>query len=326
MAAYGIEVQPGPEFTDRALVERAAEMDGVHFHWIEHLWDARSSLQRWRLLLGLSSYCRLARRLGKRILWTVHNHAGHEGVRWGDGFGFRTIARAADLIIVHSRWSGGHIRRMYRPAGEIACMPHGNFDGLYEPRRTPAEARAAYGLDDDRPVCGMIGGIRPYRGHELAIETVRQMGGRCQLLIAGHSLDERYRRRIMEIAACCPYIACHTGKLTDTQYAEMVCACDVILLPYWDITGSGALLSAWTLSRPVIMSDLPFFREFRPDDDAAGLIMGSRTSASLTECIGRMLTIPAAIRGAAARAEADKYHWHKVVKPVAEVLRRWGVG
>ena len=72
------------------------------------------------------------------------------------------------------------------------------------------------------------------------------------------------------------------------------------------------------------MSDLSFFREIQPADEAAGLVMATKTSDSLAASIRRLLTIPPQTRNAAARHEADKYPWDKVVLPVVDVFRQWG--
>ncbi|MBI3408475.1 MAG: glycosyltransferase family 4 protein [Planctomycetes bacterium] len=323
MRAYGIVIEPGMEFSNRSLGENADSIDAIHFNWLEHLWAGSSLFKRIRAVVGVRNYCRFAKRLGKRIIWTVHNHAEHEGGKWGDRFGFRSVARAADLIIVHSRWSEEYIQGTYHPSGEIVHMPHGNFDGFYAQGRSSAKVRGRLGLTGSVPICGLVGGVRPYRGHELAMEAVKKLGGRVRLLIAGPCLDESYRARICELIGSCPEILFVPRRLNDAEYAEMVQACDVILLPYQNITGSGALLAAWTLGLSVIMSDLPYFRELRPTDSAAGLILESRTAPCLANAIEQLLALPTEVRNRAARAEADRYRWDELVTPVARVLGQW---
>jgi len=322
LAADGVRYETGAEFSDRALAARP-DVDGVHFQWVENLWEGDRWWQQLRLVYGVRRYCSFAKRLGKRILWTVHNHGQHEGDRWGARFGFRSVARKSDLIIVHSRWSEQFIRRSYRPGCPVVHMPLGNLDGVYAPRRDTADVRRDLGLDPDRPVCGMIGGVRPYRGHEVAIDAARSAGGRWQLLVAGYLISPEYGRQVADRAAGCPAIRCQLGNLTDTEYAEFVRACDIILLPYQDITGSAALLAAWTLSRPVVMSDLPFFREYQPADPAAGLVLLERSPAALDAAVDRLLTFPPARRAESSRAEADRYSWDKIIRPVADIIRGW---
>lgn len=323
VAPIGVRYEPGEVFSDRTLAERS-DWDAVHFQWVENLWATDRWWRRFRLVYGFRRYCALAKRLGKRIIWTVHNHGRHEGDRWGDRLGFGVVARAADLIIVHSRWSEEFIRSTYRPSGRVVCMPLGNFDGVYSPpRRSPAEVRTALGLDPSRPVCGVIGGVRPYRGHDLAIAAARAAGGRWQLLVAGHPIDREYGERVRTSVDATPNALCVLGRLSDAEYAEFVQACDVILLPYQDITGSAAMLAAWTLARPVVANDLPFFREFQPDDPAAGVVLPTGTTAAVVAAVDELLAIPVERREAASRAEADAYTWDKVIRPVVDVIHSW---
>jgi glycosyltransferase involved in cell wall biosynthesis len=323
MSAHGIDIVRGGDFTNATLRARAEEIDGVHFHWPENLWDGRRSLTRLRQIFGFTRYCRLAHRLGLRILWTVHNHERHEDARWVDRIGLHALARTADLVIVHSEWSRDHIARSLRPSGRVVVMPHGNFRGYYHPQQSPAQTRASLGLSPDRPVCGLVGMVRPYRGHETALAALRHLGNRVQLLIAGRPSDEAYGRHVSALARSAGAV-CRLARMDDTQYAEAVQACDVLLLPYAEITGSGALLAAWSLERPVVTSDLPYFREMAPDDPAAGAIADEATPEGLARAILRVLQFPAEHRRNAARAACDRYDWHCVVGVVAESVMELG--
>lgn len=324
MATRGIEVAPGGEMSDRLLVEQGRAIDAIHFHWLEHLWQAASLPRRLRLIAGLDRYCRLAKRLGKRIVWTVHNHANHEGARWGDHLGFRMVAGHSDLVIAHSRWSRDYLHDRFGVGDKTVVMPIGNYDGFYEARRDAAEVRASFGLDPNRPTCGLIGMVRANRGHELAIETVARMRGEVQLLIVGPSVDPNYEAKVRSLAAACPHVTFHAATIRD-EYADLIRACDVILLPYSDITGSAALLATWTEARAVVLSDLPYFREFQPDDEAAGVMLEELTSGPLADGIRRLLNFPESRRTEAARREADKYPWGRVIEPVVGAIADWGV-
>ncbi len=97
-------------------------------------------------------------------------------------------------------------------------------------------------------------------------------------------------------------------------------ASEAVLLPYRKITGSGALLSAWTLGRGVICSDLPYFREML-DRGEAGLTVRPGDPAALAEGVRAWLARPATTRQEAARRAARRYEWSEVVRPVVEWLR-----
>jgi hypothetical protein len=233
------------------------------------------------------------------------------------------MAANADLVIVHSRWSERFVTEQFRPRGRVMVMPLGNFEGLYSYGRSSAEVRASFGLSSHLPVCGVIGGVRPYRGHEVAIDATRRLNWRVQLLIAGNALDVRYAERLVEMASGSPHITIQQRGMTDAEYADAVRACDIILLPYEEITGSAALLAAWTLARPTITSNLPFFREFAPSNQAAGLVMPDNRPSTLADSIRQLISVPEAERNSAARVEADKYAWEEVIRPVAEWLGTW---
>src|SRR5438874_58864 len=78
---YGFTLARPLEYTDRFLREHAAEFDLVHVQWRhEEMWRARGRglLGRLRGLAGLWRFLRLAHRLGKGVVWTVHDLEPHD--------------------------------------------------------------------------------------------------------------------------------------------------------------------------------------------------------------------------------------------------------
>lgn len=317
---HGIDIVQGDDFTNHRLRQLAPGLAGIHFHFIHNMWLGPNPLASIKLLMGIDGYCRLAHRLGLRIVWTVHDLTRHGGPRWIDPRGFRTIARHADLVIVHSDLAGNIVRDRYRPRGRMIRMPHGNFDSVLQPRLTPDQTRAALGLLPTDAVVGVIGSLKPYRAHDRAIEAARLLGPKVKLLIAGSGSDADYARQVRAWAADAPNVVCRLENLDDAAYAQAIAACDAILLPYHEITGSGALLAAWTQSVPVVMSKLPFFEEFAPQNPAAGLVMDENTPAGLARTIERLLAFPAEVRRGAAAEENRKYDWNRLVVPVAQAF------
>jgi len=321
MARRGISMQPAERIEDQLLISRADQIDGIHFHWIEALIGHGSAMQRARAIIGLRRYIRTLKRLGKILMWTVHNHARHDGGMWIDALAYRTVARAADVIIAHSQWSADYIRARYHPGGSIVVMPHGNYDGYYHPKKLPAETRRAAGLREDAPVCGVIGSVRPYRGHELAIETAALLGDDCQLFIAGKPSTEEYAATLRSLTGKKANIRCALGRLNDDAYAEALHACDIVLLPYNEVTSSGALLSAWSMARPIVATALPLFEEFERGQLSPGALKTAPpTPAGFADAIRSLLRIDRAKREAAAQAESDRFSWDAVTAPVAEAV------
>ena len=321
---HGVAMEPGRQIDDQVLTGQRDHVDAVHFHWIEGLIAATTGLAKLRRAVGLYRYCRCARRLGIRVVWTVHNHTSHEEGSWTNQVAHLGVARQADLIITHSQWSARWVTRWYKPRGRVVVMPHGNYDGCYRTNQTPEATRNEYRLDADRPVVGMIGAVREYRGQDTAIEAVQQLKGQVQLLIAGWAPDESYKEKIQRLADGSDDTTVRLEGLGEHNYANALEVCDAILLPYHRITGSGALMSAWTMGKPVIASDLPFFTEFIPQGSPAGRLFSRGRADRLAEAIERMLAVPHDQRRTASLAQAQRYSWDRVVEPVVRVIKQWG--
>lgn len=96
-----------------------------------------------------------------------------------------------------------------------------------------------------------------------------------------------------------------------------------MVLPYLDITGSGALYAAWGLGRGVIASELPFFRETTSLEPDAGMLFRCGVSDSLADAIIEYLGIPAGRRTAAALRLTQQHSWEQCIQPVVEVILEW---
>jgi beta-1,4-mannosyltransferase len=107
----------------------------------------------------------------------------------------------------------------------------------------------------------------------------------------------------------------------DDVMSDLYAAADCVLLPYRWITGSGALLTALTLRRAVVASDLPFFRSELTDEPTAGVLVPRGDVAALANGVRAFFASDVGARHAAARRLADRLAWADVVKPVAERLR-----
>src|SRR5262249_6213237 len=72
---HGIRVTLDARLEDRFVMARQGEFDVLHLHWThEALWRRPGGLlSRFRGLAGAVRFLRLLRRLGKPLVWTVHD-------------------------------------------------------------------------------------------------------------------------------------------------------------------------------------------------------------------------------------------------------------
>ena len=276
-----------------------------------------SGLLKFRLLL------RSAQRNGQHVIWTIHNLDLHEGSDWLDRYGYKLLARHTDLLIFHSESAKEMFNMSHRNSALSIVMPHGNYGDVYPTPRRRAVVLEELGLRDDTPIVGCLGAMRDYKGLNIACDAATLLGGHVQLLCAGAphpSFDiERLRRCFQGL---------RHGRLipeflSDQRFADYTAICDIVLLPYLKITGSGALLAALTLSKGVVASDLPYFREILADEPNAGRLVSAGKATALAQAITDYLQVPESQRRAAAQSLSARYDWSKVVMPIVAALQAW---
>ena len=326
LSPYNVVPIVGLEPRQRWIHAHASTLDGLHIHWPEGLWrkGRRFTVSRAIALLRFWQFCRHAKKLGLKILWTVHNLEPHEGARWIDRRGYQLLADAADVLICHSQTTAEAIRIRYSPRAPVLVMPHGAFFGVYPTPRPREAVLREFGLRDDLPLICCVGSIRAYKGLELACEAMHQLKGSVQLFIGGKpykkSLNVAALRQLVDSSGMGVLV---DRSLTDQEFADVVGASDAVLLPYLHTSGSGVLLTAWTLARGVIASDLPYFREIAASEPDAAQLFEPDNSHALAEAIRQYLTIPVELRTRAAQRAAAKYAWENSIPPVANVFREW---
>jgi beta-1,4-mannosyltransferase len=326
MRPHGVAAVATLELTTEWLAAR--EADAIHVHWPDGLWrqGGKGLLARLRGVRQMRSFLTAAKQYGVKLIWTVHNARPHEGGDRVDARGYATLASLADLIICHSNWSAEEIRETYRPMGNVLVMPHGSFEAIYPATRSRESVLAELGLDPVRPVVSCLGYLRAYKGLEIACEAARRLAGQVQLVIGGPVFRKFDLGPIHTSIARLANARLLARRLTDQEFADLTAASDATLLPYSNVTTSGALVASWSLGTGVVASDLPYFREMIPKPTAAGRLFRAGDVNSLAAAIEEYLRVPREIRSAAALAEARNYSWSSCVEPVADWIAQDRLG
>jgi len=323
MNLFGVKWMGGCNNNNKWLIENSSIIDVIHLHWPEDRWRY-SRHQNINVLHGLAGFWRylhLARRVGIKIIWTVHNLHHHEGVDWADKIGYWFLAKYASLLICHSNYSKNEILKRWSPQCKIVVMKHGNYDGIYPDPQPKEEVLRRLHLDPGKPTVCCLGAIRAYKGIDIAVQAITELSGGVQLIVAGQPLQKFEIDSIMQQANNNDYIKIIPKKINDQAFSNFVSASDAMLLPYRKITGSGAFMAAVTLGCGVVASDLPYFREMLDGFELAGELYSPQTPDRLAAAINKYIRIPQELRSASARKLADKCNWSEVVTPVVEELK-----
>jgi len=252
----------------------------LHLHWLELLyavpfpksatpvhmiiWWGRTIRRLMAVLAGLAR----AKAKGAKIVYTVHNLSPHEqGSPAINRMANRVLFALADALHVHDDQAKVGAARVYGRPDRIWVVPHGSYIGAYPNDCTRQQARMKLGLAPDAFVYLCLGQIRRYKGIEDLIAAFRQLPAShpCQLLLAGHVHEQAYAQTLAQLTQGQPSIHTCFQYVEDAELQCFLNACDVCVLPYRDITTSGAAILAFSFGKPVIAPALGGFAELLAD-------------------------------------------------------------
>lgn len=247
----------------RAVLDCRRKPDVIHFHWLTPY--ARGGnlpsafLYRAKLLLDLA----LARLLGPRLVWTIHNLKPHES-KWPrlDKWARRALFNLADRAIVHSQGAQSEFCREYSCTPEkLAVIPHGHYRDVYGRPIDRNEARAALSLEQERKLFLFFGMIRPYKGVERLLRAWESIRPRdAMLLVAGNPVDDAMREEIGRLGDQ-PGVKLMLRRIDDDEIPLLFSAADVAVFPFGGILTSGSVALAMSYDVPVIAPRLPGIAE-----------------------------------------------------------------
>ena len=216
------------------------------------------------------------------------------------GRAWRRIARHVDTVLVNAD--------ALRVEGETTGMrcrwtllQNGIDVDAFRIDGPTGAAKAALGLERDRPVVGTVGRLERRKGHDVLLAAVERLRARRpQLLVVGDgpiAADLRRQAGALGIADCVRF----TGTLEDVRPA--LAAMDVFALPSREEGMSNALMEAMAAARPIVATDVGGNGEVL-ERGRLGVLVPSDDAFALADAVGTLLDdhTRAAALGAAARA------------------------
>lgn len=266
IAARGVRIE---SFTIRLLLR--GTWDIVHVHWPEFVLSRRSRREfAWRAATFILAL-RLARWRGTAVVWTVHNLRPHEqdfpSRRMADLF-WRAYPRQVDCFVSMTRVGVDSIHENYPflRRRRHAVIRRGLYPGEYLRDLDRLDARRRLELPEDARVYTFLGMIRRYKQVPALIRAFRQMSdGDCRLLIAGMAPDDALATEVTEAARGDDRIVLRLGLVPPEEVQLYLTSADLVVLPYAETFNSGAAMLALEFQRPILVPDVPTFRELQDD-------------------------------------------------------------
>lgn len=207
----------------------------------------------------------LARLRGLRVLWTIHDLGGNDGLhpRLETWF-FRAFIPAVDAVICLSeRGRTMALERFPRLAGRpMHVVPHGDYRDAYPRSVTRETARQRLALAPETTMLLHFGLMRPYKNVPHLIRTFRALAEPgVVLLVVGRPFDATIEREVRAAADGASNVRLDLRWIPPEDVQTFFVASDLVVLPYRRIMNSGALMLALTFGRPVLVPDLGAMRE-----------------------------------------------------------------
>ena len=270
LAAAGADVRLAPSIDAAAL--DAFRPDVIHLHWLER-YDLpppvtaaglhgtsdlpRRALRRVIAIAGNSAWVYALRRRaclrrlfgqlrafqtgGGRVAYTVHNLDPHEEAGAVERWGIAQILGLADAVHVHDANTAELLAARFGRRQGVVVIPHGHYLGSYPNTVGRDQARAALALPAGVFVFVSLGLLRPYKGLEELLPAFRSLPElNLRLVLAGKPSSDDYLRALETLAAGDSRICLMPRFVPPEEVQVFLNAADVCVLPYRQITTSGA--------------------------------------------------------------------------------------
>ncbi|MBM4437491.1 MAG: glycosyltransferase family 4 protein [Actinobacteria bacterium] len=318
LRAYGVMLDPAVAFDLAGLWRRRRTHHGLHFNWISGHYEHRD---RWRGFWRLARFGLLlmvARALGYRIVWTMHNLYPHERLvprysHWARLF----ITRLAHAVICHCEHARALAAKHFGRTQGVWVISHGTFRDAYPRTATRAAARERFGLPPQAFVYGFFGNVRRYKGVQHLVEAFRQMpGDDLRLLIAGgpYRLDTQF---LAEAQQADPRIVMELHVIPNDEIQDVMAACDVMVMPFVTTLTSGSVITAIGFEKPVVIPAVGCLPALEPRGSCI-LIYDPRDPDGLLTTMRRARDLDLAQAARDAIALSDALNWDAIARRTIE--------
>lgn len=313
--------ESGDFLSARWLRQNASRVNLLHFHWTHYHYTANTWLRSVLELVKFIGKIVLARWLGYKIVWTMHNYMPHERtyplLHYIERF---LLARLVHATIVHCEYGRHLLQKRLLRRSNVFVIPLGDFGPYLTPNPTRQNARQYLQIPDEAIVFYFFGSIRPYKQvPKLLREFATQAGTNLRLIITGATLNDALKTEILELAARDSRVHTRLEYILDKELAIYLGAADVVVLPYRDILGSGSAMLALSSGLPIVAPRVGCLAELITP--ACGILYESGAGA-LAEALDQATTRDLQAMGQAARVRAREFPWKTMVQETAQVYEK----
>lgn len=208
----------------------------------------------------------LAKVLGLKIVYTVHNPLPHDKETPLNTFLYGTIYRLADRLIFHSKSNiDDFAQRFPRDENRQSVVPFG-LPFEERPPRDRQEVRKRFGWADDEIVIVFQGQVLPYKGLDNLLKALAEMhtDKKMRFVVSANwrHVDKQHEYQHLLDAVAARFALEDYDEITPVdKFIDLACGCDLWVLPYRTASTSFTGMVAMRYGTPLLVSNVGTFPE-----------------------------------------------------------------
>ena len=244
----------------RSLLPRLRQADLVHWHWLQHFYQARTPLRSLGRSAIFASVMAELRWRGIPQVVTVHNLIPHNCQHKALNERMcRVVGSLSDRIIVHNEDSIASVVALYGNRKKIRVVPHVDYP-VTELSTSRKQLRNRWGLERFDRYAILFGLMRRYKRVECAVDAAKELASQgIGLIIAGPVFDPAYAEEL-HLRDSDKLVVFRLQYQSDEALAELLCLSDAALLLHGDALTSGVAHLALAYGLPLVTTDALAFR------------------------------------------------------------------
>lgn len=196
----------------------------------------------------------------KKLVLTVHNILPHEQKKL-DKLLFKILYKISNELIVHNFNTKEQLIRTFNiNSNKIHVIPH----GIYSNQVQKVDIQNQTEIKEKRNLL-FFGIIRQYKGLDVLLKALTLLPeyhkNNIKLKIVGKNYTGINYNEFVLNYGLESIVTIIDDYIPEEEVSEYFNWADAVILPYKNISGSGALLLSYTFNKIVIASDLPSFVE-----------------------------------------------------------------
>ena len=269
--------------------------------------------------LGLSAL-RTARRNGTTVVASYHTH-------FASYLDYYRLGILEGGVWAYLRWFYNECRHVYVPTpsmlqvleehgvtSDMRLWPRGVESDLFNPARRSGDWRRAQGFQDHEVVVTFVSRLVAEKGLKVVEEVARGLAARGvthKILIVGDGPEGPALRSALPNAV-------FAGHLRGPDLATAYASSDVFLFPSETETFGNVTLEAMSSGLPAVVANATGSNAL-VTDGVNGYLVTPRDSSGFLDRVSRLIgdSELRAQMGSAARREAEKYEWSRILDRIA---------